>query len=127
MEENSNLSKTEAREEVSEMKLPKDRKLLLKKYKRILLLSAQLIRNKLHRDIKKEVSNNMEKKDIDMDRAVSHALNKYRQVILYSCSNKKTKSLFKFNSILYYEIDMLYDDIVFTNCLKCMYHNQKCT
>lgn len=89
MEENSNLSKTEAREEVSEMKLPKDRKLLLKKYKRILLLSAQLNRNKLHRDIKKEVSNSMEKKDIDLDRAVSHALNKYRQVILYSCSNKK--------------------------------------
>lgn len=62
MEENSNLSKTEAREEVSEMMLPKD--LLLKKYKIIFIIFEQLNQSKLHRDIQREVSTLMEKRDI---------------------------------------------------------------
>jgi hypothetical protein len=79
MEENTKLSVKKAREDVSEMMLPKDRNLLLKKYKRILLTFAQLNRSKLHRNIKKEVTTLMEKKDIDLERAVSHVLNRYRQ------------------------------------------------
>lgn len=79
MEENSNLSKTEAREEVSEMMLPKDRNLLLKKYTRIFIIFVQLNQSKLHRDIQKEVSTLMEKRDIDLERAISRVLNKHRQ------------------------------------------------
>jgi hypothetical protein len=59
--------------------LSKDRNLLLKKYKRILVIFAQLNQSKLHRDITKEVSTLMEKKDIDLERVVSRVLNKYRQ------------------------------------------------
>jgi hypothetical protein len=79
MEENPKLSKTEARDEVSEMMLSKDRNLLLKKYKGILVIFAQLNKSKLHRDITKEVSTLLEKKDIYLGRAVSRVLNKYRQ------------------------------------------------
>jgi hypothetical protein len=53
MDGDPKLSKAEAREEVTEIMLPKDRNLLFKKYKRILLICAELNRSKLHRDIKK--------------------------------------------------------------------------
>jgi hypothetical protein len=79
MDENHKLSKTEVRDEVSEMMLSKDRNLFLKKYKRILVIFAQLNKSKLHREITKEVSTLVEKKDIDLGIAVSGVLNKYRQ------------------------------------------------
>jgi hypothetical protein len=81
MEENSNFSKTEAREEVSEMMLLKDRNLLVKKYKRLISLLAQLNRSKLHRDIEKETISIMEKKDIELEKALSRAFIKYRHEI----------------------------------------------
>ena len=76
--EKNELSKKEAREEVSEMMLPKERALLLKKYKGILLLSTKLNQSKLHRDIKKAVSTLTEKTDADLDRTISQVLNRYR-------------------------------------------------
>ena len=76
--EKNELSKKEAREEVSEMMLPKERALLLKKYKRILLLSTKLNKSKLHRDIKMAVSTLTEKTDVDLDRTISRVLNRYR-------------------------------------------------
>jgi AraC-like DNA-binding protein len=78
VEKNSELSKKEAREEVTEMMLPKDRALLLKKYKRIFLISAKLNESKLHRDIEKAVSTLMEETDMDLDRTISRVLNRYR-------------------------------------------------
>ena len=60
------------------MMLPKERALLLKKYKRILLLSTKLNKSKLHRDIKMAVSTLKEKTDVDLDRTISRVLNRYR-------------------------------------------------
>lgn len=78
VEKNSELSKKEAREEVTEMMLPKERALLLKKYKKIFLISEKLNESKLHRDIKKAVSTLMEETDMDLERTLSRVLNRYR-------------------------------------------------
>jgi hypothetical protein len=74
-EENPKLSRNEIGEEVSKIILPKERNLLLKKYKRILVLFALLHRSLLHRDIMQEVSSIMGKKDTDLQRVISYVLN----------------------------------------------------
>jgi hypothetical protein len=50
--------------------LPKDRNLLLEKYKRILVLFARLNRSRLNCDIKQGVSSITEKKHGDLEKAV---------------------------------------------------------
>ena len=76
--ENADLSDKEAREEVSEMMLHKDRTLLQIKYKRILVLWAKLNKSKLHREIKKTVTSLVTEQNMDLDKAISHAFKKYR-------------------------------------------------
>ena len=61
------------------MMLSKDRALLMKKYKTFLLLSADLNRSKLHRNIKEAVMTLMDKRDIDLKKAVSLVLNKNKE------------------------------------------------
>jgi hypothetical protein len=78
MEENSKLSRQEAREDVRDMMLPKDRALLFRKYKRILHITANLNKSKLHRNIRKEISTLMENNDIDLSKAISRVLNKHK-------------------------------------------------
>ena len=56
--------------------LSKDRTLLMKKYKTFLLLSADINRSKVHRNIKKAVTTLMDKGDIDLKKAISQVLNK---------------------------------------------------
>ena len=79
MKENVQLSEKEAREDVREMMLSKDRALLMKKYKTFLLLSADLNRSKLHRNIKEAVMTLIDKRDIDLKKAVSLVLNKNKE------------------------------------------------
>ncbi|XP_056001847.1 coiled-coil domain-containing protein 1-like [Ostrea edulis] len=79
MEENSKLTQREAREEVKDIMLPKDRALLLRKYKRILTLTSNLNKSKLHRGIREEVSSLMENTDIDVEKTISRVLNKHKQ------------------------------------------------
>ncbi|XP_048735634.1 calsequestrin-1-like [Ostrea edulis] len=79
MEENSKLTRREAREEVKDSMLPKDRALLLRKYKRILILTSNLNKSKLHRGIREEVSTLMENTDIDVEKAISRVFNQHKQ------------------------------------------------
>jgi hypothetical protein len=65
--------------EVSEMMLSKDRSLLLRKDKRILVLFVQLNRSKFHCNIKKDVSILIEKRGICLKRSISCVLDKYRE------------------------------------------------
>jgi hypothetical protein len=78
MKENADLSDKEAREEVSEMMLHKDRTLLQTKYKRILVLWTKLNKSKLHREIKKTVTSLVKEQNMDLDKAISYAFKKYR-------------------------------------------------
>ena len=48
----------------------------MKKYKTFLLLSADINRSKVHRNIKKAVTTLMDKGDIDLKKAISQVLNK---------------------------------------------------
>lgn len=54
MEENSTLYRQEAREDVKDTILFRDRALLFRKYKRILVIMAKLSKSKLHRIIQDE-------------------------------------------------------------------------
>lgn len=79
MDENSKLTRHEAREEVRDMMLPKDRALLFRKYKRILMITSNLNKSKLHRAIREEIIAVMENTDIDVETAISRVLNKHKQ------------------------------------------------
>lgn len=79
MEENSKLTRHESREEVRDMMLPKDRALLFRKYKRILMITSNLNKSKLHLDIREEILSVMDNTDIDMETAISRILNKHKQ------------------------------------------------
>ncbi|XP_062584970.1 cation channel sperm-associated protein 2-like [Saccostrea cucullata] len=78
MEENTQLTRQEAQEDTRDIMLPKDRALLFRKYKRILVITANLNKSKLHRSIREEVSTLMENSDIDLEKAISHVLNKHK-------------------------------------------------
>ena len=79
LKDNLQLSKSEAREEASDLMLHKDRSLLFKKYKRLLMLTANLNRSKLHRNIKQSVSDLLAKQeDTDLDKTISYVLNRYK-------------------------------------------------
>ena len=80
LKDNLQLSRSEAREEASELMLYKDRTLLFKKYKRLLMLNANLNRSKLHRNIKQAVSTLLAKHEDtdDIDKTISYVLNRHK-------------------------------------------------
>ena len=103
MKENVQLSEKESREDVRETMLSKDRALLMKKYKTFLLLSADLNRSKLHRNIKEAVMTLMDKQDIDLNKLYPLFLKKIKRnsnsylkrMKAWTRTKRKTKMILK--------------------------------
>ena len=78
MEEDENLSKEEARQEASDLMLSKDKSLFMKKYKALLVHIYDLNQSKLHRDIRKEISELVENKSVDIETAAARVIKQHK-------------------------------------------------
>ena len=78
MEEDENLSKEEAKQEASGLMLSKDKSLFMKKYKTLLVHMFDLNQSKLHRDIRKEISELVENKSLDLETASTRVIKQHK-------------------------------------------------
>ena len=78
MEEDENVSKEEARQEASDLMLSKDKTLLMKKYKNFLVHMYDLNASKLHRDIRKEISDLVTNNSLDIETAAARVIKQHK-------------------------------------------------
>ena len=74
--ENQGVNEEDAKEEANELFLPRERRLLIKDYKQLLLRLYALKQSPLHRQITGEISNLMDKKSYSYEKAILVVLRK---------------------------------------------------
>ncbi|KAK3108257.1 hypothetical protein FSP39_004278 [Pinctada imbricata] len=78
LEDDEEMSKDDAMEEASELMLSKDRSLFMKKYKDFFLYVHGLNESKLHRDIKREISDLVNDQKMDVERACDFVIKQHK-------------------------------------------------